>query len=200
MSALRSTAIEPAAERAARAIGLRRRGAARRAAVPIAAVLAALAWAYIEPGRDVAPERSLPVLPERDAACAASEAQLAQRGREARAAAAAKIARYPFAPDEGLKALQLLREAERCFNLAGDRAASAAASAHAQAWRVRLRNDARDHWLRYRVSLASERGHHALPDIEFLLALFGSEAGTFGARLRRARLDLTDDNDVEETP
>jgi hypothetical protein len=165
-----------------------------------AAALAALAWSYLEPGHDAAPEPELPRLSERDAPCAASETRRAERGREARAAAAAKIARYPFAPDEGPQALQLLLEAERCFELAGDGAAGAATAAHARVWRARMRHDARDHWLRYRVSLASKRPQHALPDIEFLLALFGHEAGTFSARLRRAQLELTDRNDAEETP
>jgi len=172
----------------------------QRAAALAAAAVAASAWWSIEGGTGTAPEPELPALPEREAACTAPELQRGLRGRSARAQAAAKIARYPFAPEEGREALHLLRESERCFELAGDDAGRVAAAIHARAWRARLQNDARDHWLRYRVALASQRPQHALPDIEFLLALFEGETGPFSARLRRAQLELPESGRKEKTP
>jgi hypothetical protein len=200
MSGPRLHEIELSAIRASARRAPRTSAGLRGAAALAVTTLAAFAWWYIEPGSGAAPEPALPALQEREATCTAPELQRGQRGRDARAQAAAKIARYPFAPEEGLPALQLLLESERCFELAGDRAALAAAAAHVRAWRARLHGGARDHWLRYRVALASERPHHALPDIEFLLALFGSEAGPFAARLRRAQLELPQRNRAEEMP
>jgi hypothetical protein len=143
-------------------------------------------------------ELELPSVPEPAAECNAPTAMQAARGNEAVAVARAKIARYPFAPADGIAALALLREAARCFQLAGDHDSARVAETHARSWRARVQSDSRDHWLRYRVAVASGRAEHALPDIEFLLELFERAPGPFTSRLRRVQIELGERNDSEE--
>jgi hypothetical protein len=169
-----------------------------------AVVLAALAAAGglllllgERPGPADDPQPSLPPIEVR---CDAAPDARVRRGREASSAATAAIARYPFDAREGLAALQRLLQAERCFELAGERVARAQAGARATAWRARLQGDCRDRFLRYRLARASERLQHALADVEFLLALCAPERGPLATRLRRAQIEISERNDSQEPP
>jgi hypothetical protein len=112
------------------------------------------------------------------------------RASAAERAALDKIARYPFAPGEGLRACELLAEAESCASAAGDQASAARLHARASAWRSRLEREYRDRLTRYRRARSSERPRQALADVLFLLELLAGHDGPFPARLRQIRLEL----------
>lgn len=173
----------------------------RRAAAAVVSALAVAAgcWLLQVRARETLTEPP-PTLPQLDVRCSAPAAARVGHGRDAALAAAAAIERYPFDPAAGRSALQLLLEAERCFDLGGERSAGLEAAARAHALRTRLQGDCRDHFLRYRVARASERLEHALDDVEFLLALCAPEHGALAPRLQRARLEISERTHSQEAP
>jgi hypothetical protein len=188
------------AERSAPPGRRRTRAIVHGAAPALALALAALVWVRAERMDEAPPRVAPPTLPELEAVCAAAPPARLERARAASAAAAQKIARYPLAPAEGLPALQLLLESERCFALAGDTASRAAARLRASALRARLERDCRDHFLRYRLARTSGRSQPALAAVDFLLALLEHHGGAAVDQLRRARHELRADNVREEMP
>lgn len=141
-----------------------------------------------------------PALPDPQPACSAPVHARAARAHEADRLARARIARYPYAASEGIRALELLREAEDCHRLADADDASAAARSRANAWRARLARDYRNRVVRYRRARESGRPGDALPDIAFLLELLARDRSAFTAELRDAALSLEHPHNQENEP
>jgi len=131
-----------------------------------------------------------PALPEPRARCQAPVEVSGQRAIAAERAATDKVARYPFMPGEGLRALELFSEAENCALAAGDRAGATRAKARSQVFHQRLSAEYRDRLTRYRRARVSERPRQALSEVVFLLELFSRHDGPFPVQLRRVRLEL----------
>jgi hypothetical protein len=131
-----------------------------------------------------------PALPEPRARCQAPLEVSGQRAIAAERAAADKVARYPFVPGEGLRAIGLFSEAENCAMLAGDRAGAARAKARSQVFHQRLSAEYRDRLTRYRRARVSQRPRQAVSEVVFLLELFSAHDGPFPVQLRRVRLEL----------
>jgi hypothetical protein len=162
-----------------------------RAGLLLATFLATLAVALSDfDRRSESPVLAAPPLPALAGRCPASVEAASERGRRAEASARAKIARYPFAPADGLQALKLLMEAESCFALSRDAAQRARVGASVRAWHARLERDYRDHLTRYTRAIAASRPALALRDIAFLLELLSEHDGPFSERLRHLQREL----------
>ena len=133
--------------------------------------------------------RNAPVLPAPWAACDVGAALARQRANDAARSAEARMARYPFAPDDGMRALELLAEARDCLLRAGASSEDATLAARSAAYRGRIADDYRDHLTRLRHAL--ERGDlpHAEGDVRYLSALFAGRNEVFSAELRALELD-----------
>jgi hypothetical protein len=131
-----------------------------------------------------------PALPEPHARCQSPVEVSGQRAMAAERAAMDKVARYPFVPGEGLRALELFSEAENCATAAGDRAGAARARGRSQVFHRRLSAEYRDRLTRYRRARVSQRPRQALSEVVFLLELFSAQDGPFPVQLRRVRLEL----------
>ena len=128
-----------------------------------------------------------PELAAFDEACSVASELAAARARAAEASALGALERYPFDSGEGLRALSLFSESAACFGAAAEGEQAARVAVRMQAWRARVERDYRDHLLRYRLAVASQRDARALCDVEFLLSLLERGGGRFVSRLRRAR-------------
>jgi hypothetical protein len=136
-----------------------------------------------------APLGNAPALPAPWIACGADAAQARQRADDAERTAQARMARYPFAPDEGMRALALLAEARDCLLLAGARSGDTPLAARAAIYRARIANDYRDHLTRVRHALELDDLPHAVDDVRYLSALFAGRDEAFSAELRTLELD-----------
>jgi hypothetical protein len=135
-------------------------------------------------------ELHAPALPTVGKRCQAPIEVYSRRAIELERVGLDKVARYPFAPAEGLRAVGLLTEAESCALAAKEQAVAARLRARAEAFRRRLERDYRDRLTRYRRARASARHAQALADVLFLLELLRAHDGPFPAQLRRVRLEL----------
>jgi hypothetical protein len=131
-----------------------------------------------------------PPLSGTEAPCAVVVDPVGEQARRSESSGLAKIARYPFAPSDGLSALRLLDEAQHCYALAADAVGQARVALRAKLWRARVERDYRDHVIRYRRALAAARPELALRDIAFLEALLSHQDGPFLAQLRQAQREL----------
>jgi hypothetical protein len=176
-------------------------GADLRTVCLLVAALVALAAAFAAFGaapRSRAAALTAPALPSADARCQAGNVTAAQRAAEATAGADAHMARYPFAPAEGLRALALLAEARDCLLLAGAAAgADRALAQRAASYRERVAADYRDHVTRVRHALAQrEAGNddgeleRVRDDVAYLLELLAGRQEPFVAELRGLHSEL----------
>lgn len=149
-------------------------------------VLLASAAPNDDPATAIAP----PPLPRVEAPCGAVGDAAGEHARRTEAAALARIARYPFAPADGLAADRLLDEAKHCYASSGDAAGQQRVATRAKLWRARLERDYRDHLIRYRRALAAARPELALHDIAFLLELLSRHDDPFLAQLRQAQREI----------
>jgi hypothetical protein len=168
---------------------------ARRRGLALGGCALLLALGYVACGPRKPAERdlgrfSVPDLRMPATECSAPRSGAIRRAEEAALAAAAKVSRYPYAPNEGLAALALLVEAERCHALAADPIAAAAARARAAGWHSKLASDFRDHLVRYRIALAADRRAQARSEVAFLLALLAHESPEFTSALRNEQREL----------
>lgn len=154
----------------------------------------ALAWlgfvlAPSHPARDAAALRP-PALPAPRRACDAQPALRLRRATEVEAAAEAKIARYRYAPAEGIAALALLSLAEHCYAAAPAEADRARLAVRAAAWRAHLERDYQAQLIRRERALALGDARAASAATTFLLELLQGERGAFVAQLRRAQFEI----------
>ncbi|MFI5307135.1 MAG: hypothetical protein ACHQ53_07280 [Polyangiales bacterium] len=143
---------------------------------------------------------SAPPLPSFASRCDVSSEAAPERARQADALAEADVARYPFAPSDGLHALRELASAGGCHALLHEAALAARAEHRAAIWRQRVERDYRDHAIRY--ERASTEGHLALAsaDIAFLLELLSAHESSFTTQLRRQQLQLDAAPNPERKP
>lgn len=144
------------------------------------------------------PELAAPSLNAGETACDAPIEAAGERAHQAEDAALAKVARYPFAPAEGLRAARLLDLAEHCHARAGNAAGSERAADRKRAWQALLERDYRDHLNRYRRALHAQRPAQAREDVSFLLELLSQQDGPFVAQLRDAERELDARLDAEQ--
>jgi len=139
---------------------------------------------------DRASRAEAPPLPGLPLRCDVSREAASERAAQADLLAEAAIARYPFAPGDGLRALAELATASGCHTFASEPDAAARADRRASLWRQRLERDYRDHVVRY--GRASTQGHLALAraDIAYLLELLALHESPFTSQLRRQELQL----------
>lgn len=140
--------------------------------------------------RETARLHDAPSLPAVTAACSADPAHAAQRARDGSRSADAHLARYPFAPEEGLRALALLAEARECLRRAGSAEDDPALATRATRYRERIAADYRDHLARLRHALAQGELPQAADDVRYLRALFGEQGGSFALELRALELEV----------
>lgn len=172
-----------------------------RTAVLLALCAVALAFcvAQFDAQPTTAKALEAPPLPRLSVRCEATGEATAQRALEAEQAALAKIARYPYAATEGLRALLRLSEAKRCFEDAGDRVGMARVAQRALHWRARLERDYRDHLMRYRRALSTHQDGQLQLEIGVLLELLTDQQGKFVNQLRTTQLALAaSENRTEE--
>jgi hypothetical protein len=131
-----------------------------------------------------------PALPDPRSRCQAPADVAGPRAIAAERAAADKVARYPFVPAEGLRAIGLFSEAENCATAARDETTAARARARRQAFQQRLLGEYRDRLTRYRRARISARPAQALAQVVFLLEFLSAHERPFSAQLRRVRLEL----------
>jgi hypothetical protein len=155
-------------------------------------LLLSLVWLLAQDrGAERAVALELPALPAPNATCSAALDGAAVRARDAEAAAHSKLLRYPYAPGEGLTALQLLSEAERCFQRAGQPEAARRTRSFADRRRDQLTRDYRAQ--RLRLQRARQRGDDAaaLRELRSLTELLRPAGDNAALRnLRRLELEL----------
>ena len=165
----------------------------RRTLVLGGAAVASIVLAIASAGNDVdgpvAP--TPPALAAQDATC--TDDAPAQRATAREAEAEARIARYAFAPSEGVTALALLGEAMACRSRAGDDRGAARLRARRDAWHARIELDYRTHRLRLAHALATGAEDLAHGEADALLALLEAHAGPYTAWLHELLLDLEAD-------
>jgi len=151
--------------------------------VPVVACLsvAALAVFALQPpdGAPDVPEPS--ALVARPPACLDADAPLA-RGREALDQARAHMARYPFAPEEGPRAVVLALEAQRCLAEL-DAAQADRAAREAERWTHRLARDYAAARARLTRALATEDATAAREEIATLTRLLAGHDDPYTAWL-----------------
>jgi hypothetical protein len=159
-------------------------------ALAAALLVVAALLASADQNRDSVAAVAPPPLPQIEAPCVATLDAAGEQASRAERSALARIDRYPFAPADGLAALQLLDRARHCYLASGDAAGQARVALRAKLWRGRLERDYRDHLTRYKRALSAERPLLALRDIAFLLELWSGHDGPFLAQLRQAQREL----------
>jgi hypothetical protein len=165
----------------------------------LCAVAVAFCAAQFDAEPDTAAAPEAPPLPRLNVRCEATGDAAAQTALDAEQAALAKIARYPYAAAEGLRALLRLAEAKRCFELAGDRVGMARVDQRERSWRARLERDYRDHLTRYRRALSTSQTAQLRLEIDVLLELLADQQGKFVNQLRTTQLALAaSENKAEE--
>lgn len=124
----------------------------------------------------------------------------ARRALELEPRAAAKMARYAFVPRDGVAALQLLAEAVRCRERAGDATGAKHDRALLDAWFGRIDRDFGDH--RLRLERARRDGRHADAWLECraLLSLLPAQGDPYAAWLRRLSFELESAIEPTEKP
>jgi len=174
-----------------------------RTACLLVAAVAAVGAAFAAGGepRSRADALVAPELPVADARCEVAAHEAARRARDAALGADAHMARYPFAPGEGLRALALLAEARDCLALAAAPPADAAELARRTArYRARVGADYRERVTRVRRALAQARLELARDDVPYLLELLAGQQSAFVAELRGLQLDLDAAGAHQEAP
>jgi hypothetical protein len=141
-----------------------------------------------------------PPLPSFATRCEVSNEAARERAGQADALAEADIARYPFAPSDGVSALRERASASGCHALAHEAALAARAERRASIWRQRLERDYRDHAIRYERASTEGRPALASADIAFLLELLSAHESSFTTQLRRQQLQLDAAPNAERKP
>jgi hypothetical protein len=142
-----------------------------------------------------------PELPATDTRCDAERHAAEQRAADAVVAADAHMARYPFAPAAGLRALALLAEARDCLTLAAaagsDPDQLAQRTAH---YRALVTADYRDRITRVQRALAQRELAPARDDVAYLLELLAGQQHPFVSELRGLQLELDAASANQEPP
>ena len=86
-----------------------------------------------------------------------------------------KMARYPFYPADGPRALTLLSEAERCFSASGSSEDAARVTSTRKAFEARVDADYRGHRLRLAQALERDRADDAHRETQQLLSLLDDQ-------------------------
>ncbi|MGD8858911.1 MAG: hypothetical protein PVI30_02800 [Myxococcales bacterium] len=115
--------------------------------------------------------------------CAAPETPR-RRAREAELRGQSKWERYPFAPEEGPRALALLSEAAHCLELARDEDAATALRRRGARLSARIEGDYRELRIRLERALAARRDGQALRATRRLRALLQDRRGPYASHLR----------------
>jgi hypothetical protein len=134
--------------------------------------------------------RNAPDLPSPSSSCDADAASAARRAEQAARIADARMMRYPFAPEEGLRALASIAEARECSSLAGTSHVDSRLAERGAAYRTRIAADYHDHLTRLRHALASGDLPRAGEDVRYLRALLGERDAAFAAQLRAIELEI----------
>jgi hypothetical protein len=158
--------------------------------VLICGVVAAgvLAWTLLDEDPDASIRRAprVPALiaAETETCTAAGGAPAAAQAMRDERAAEAKFDRYPFSPQDGVRAVQLYRRAQACHTAAGDSAMAARAGSRGE--RVRRKIDEDYATTRFRLSRAitSNRTHDARIETHTLLQLLGDRQDPYVDWLR----------------
>ncbi|HTE51121.1 MAG TPA: FHA domain-containing protein [Kofleriaceae bacterium] len=147
------------------------------------------AWLFLSPTQEELPEMTSaqppalfasgqPACPEADPAAAGP------RAREAAEAARAKSERYPFAAQDGIRAVELYSLASRCFGAAGRDGDAERAGRDRAALVARIDEDYRTHRLKLERALEYGRTRQALLETRELLALVSHLDHPYTAWLR----------------
>lgn len=172
----------------------------RTAALAVCA-LAAVAFALLGANDDDDRGRSPAPVSLRPAATQCADLDdPARRAVELEQRAEAKMARYAFVPGDGIAALDLLAEATRCREHAGDVGGAQQTRAHLEAWLGRIDRDFSDHRLRLERARRNERHADALLECRALLALFATRNDLYVAWLRRLSFELESAVEPVEEP
>jgi hypothetical protein len=141
----------------------------------IVALLGVAGWLLFSPEEEELPGMTTaqppalfgdaPGCPEKD------EAATAPRAREAADAALAKSQRYPFAAQDGIRAVEMFGEAASCFAAAGQDAAADRVRKSRTALEARIQEDYRTHRLKLERAIEYRRTRAALVEVRELLAL-----------------------------
>jgi hypothetical protein len=140
------------------------------------AMVGAAAWLIVPPGAGQGTElgavpppalfpAALPACPEAEAGAAAA------RAREVAEAALAKAERYPFASQDGVRAVELYGVAAGCFTAGGKRSEAERVARERTALARRLEEDYRTHRLKLERAIEYGRTREALVESRELLAL-----------------------------
>lgn len=124
----------------------------------------------------------------------------ARRAIELEQRAEAKMARHAFVPGDGIAALDLLAEATRCREHAGDASGAQRSRDHLEAWLGRIDRDFSDHRLRLERARRNERHADALLECRALLALLSTRSDPYVAWLRRLSFELESAIEPVEEP
>jgi hypothetical protein len=130
-----------------------------------------------------APPPEPPAATPEPVACAAPDAPR-RRARETELRGRSKWERYPFAPEEGPRALALISEAAHCLELAGDAPAANALRHHSARLSTRIEGDYRELRIRLERALAARRHGQALRATRRLRALLNERRGPYASHLR----------------
>lgn len=172
-----------------------------RTTVLAACALAAVAFALVGAGNADDEERSpAPMALRPTGAQCADLDEPARRAIELEPRATARMARYAFVPRDGVTALQLLAEAVRCREHAGDATGAERDRVLLDAWLGRIDRDFGDH--RLRLERARRDGRHADAWLECraLLSLLPAQADPYVAWLRRLSFELESAIEPTEEP
>jgi hypothetical protein len=141
-----------------------------------------------------------PPLATRPARCDGVPQNAGARATLAAQTAEAKIARYPYAPVEGPRALQQLEDAARCLAISGDARGAKRADERAQSWRAHLERDYRDHLVRYRRGVLTAQPSVVRLEVGLLLKLLADQQGPFINYLRSTQLSLAASDNTHKQP
>ena len=157
-----------------------RRGRRMRLAILMLAIIAGLLW--LMSGTEDRPPQRPSEAPELFAGLAQAcpdGPPAATQGDEAAQDAFARIQRYPFDAQDGIRAVELLAVAERCYASAGQGADEAAARAQRDRITARIEEDYLAHRVRLERALAQRRVKDALIETRFLRGLIAHLPGTY---------------------
>jgi hypothetical protein len=129
-----------------------------------------IVWGRFPAADDGPGKRRPPALFDEVSVCSLPDSAL-HRAREAEAAAAARMQRYPFASSDGIRAVQLSAETQRCYELAGRNGDAARLKKQLRTWKQKLDQDYRSRRLRLRLSLQNRNQKEALREVRALQKL-----------------------------